>query len=159
MILILIFVSLTTPVLADNEKVYSYIELFDKTDDVLLIDPEHAKVHMLPYAYKMEVCDSDSELYCFSSKKLWFSIPKYEVHVGDTWVVQGVEYTLKANDFELLGYDDIQLIDASYVNVKVPKTISSFYYSEARGLLMANISITNSKTYTLILKSKVGFPK
>ncbi|RDX35046.1 hypothetical protein DZA37_01145 [Kangiella sp. HD9-110m-PIT-SAG06] len=158
-IILLTFISLASPALAESEKVYSYVELFDKTDDELLIDYEHAKVHMLPYAYKMEVCDSDSELYCFSSNRLWFSIPKYDVQVGDTWIAQGVEYTLKNNGLELLGYDDIYLIDASYTNVKAPKTISSFYYSEANGLLVANITITNTKPYTLILKSKAGFPK
>lgn len=158
-IILLTLVSLTSTVLADSEKVYSYVELFDKTDSELLIDYKNSKVHMLPYAYKMEVCDSDSELYCFSSKKLWFSIPKYDVKVGDTWAAEGFEYTLKANDLELLGYDDIYLIDASYANVKVPKTISSFYYSEANGLLMANITITNTQPYILILKSKIGFPK
>lgn len=159
LIILITFVGLASPVLADSDNVYSYVELFDKTDDELLIDYEHAKVHMLPYAYKMEVCDSDSELYCFSSNRLWFSIPKYDVQVGDTWVAQGVEYTLKTRDLELLGHDDIYLIDASYTNVEAPKKISSFYYSEAKGLLVANITITNSEPYTLILKSKIGFPK
>ncbi|MCW8858029.1 MAG: hypothetical protein OQJ95_11745 [Kangiella sp.] len=156
----LFIVFLIFPVqIAYSKQVYSYSYLLDKYDDLVVLDIDRKQVSELPYGNDMEVCEPDSSVHCFKTPKIWFAVPKEPIMSGQSWVQDDIEYRVVSESKEILGFDDVFLIEAQYTDVEVKTVISSYLYSNSRGLLFINVTLGNQKPISLILSDDIGFPK
>lgn len=141
------------------KQVYSYSYLLDKYDDLVVLDIDRKQVSELPYGNDMEVCEPDSSIHCFKTPKIWFAVPEDPVISGQSWAQDDIEYRVISESKEILGLDDVFLIEAQYTDVEVKTVISSYLYSNSRGLLFINVTLGNEKPISLILSDDIGFPK
>ena len=144
---------------AYSKQVYSYSYLLDRHNDLVVLDIDRKVVSELPYGTDMEVCEPDSNVHCFKTPKVWFAVPKEPIMLGQSWVQGDIEYRVVSESKEVLGLDDVFLIEAQYTDVEVKTVISSYLYSNSRGLLFINVTLGNEKPISLILSNDIGFPK
>jgi len=143
----------------EARQVYTYSHLLDKYDDLVVLDIDRKEVSELPYGYDMEVCTKDSNMHCFKTKDIWFAVPDKSVTKGQTWVHDDIEYQVVSDRKKILGMEDVYLIEAQYIDVQVKTVISSYLYSNNRGLILINITLGSEKANSLILNNELGFPK
>lgn len=153
---LLLIISIQT---AYSKQIYSYSYLLDKHNDLVVLDIDRKVVSELPYGYDMEVCGQESKFHCFKTEKIWFAVPKAPVLEGQSWVKDNIEYRVVSERKEILGSDDVFLIEAEYTDVGVKTVISSYLYSNSRGLLFINVTLGSEKPVYLILSDDIGFPK
>lgn len=144
---------------ANSKQVYSYSHLFDKHNNLVVFDIDRKVVSELPYGSDMEVCEPDSNVHCFKTPKVWFAVPNDPIITGQSWGQDNIEYRVVSERKEILGSDDVFLIEAEYKDVGVKTVISSYLYSNSRGLLFINVTLGNEKPVSLILSDDIGFPK